>query len=216
MSVICRFTVIAIAMVLAHVYPVWAQDADPSLQARHRNNCRLAAQVLETGHPHTHRRWALGRIAGCAVEGPVVLASLWRGIPAGDEVAPLVRASLRLRDARLYQQLRETAIDRSRPGEVRAAAMLVLTRYTNRQNAVWLSDLVPPDSITRIRLVNASTIGFEQVQGSSPLNEPIAAPILALLDGIAAARATEDRVVWYAAAVLAKRLRQDIDSGSAY
>jgi hypothetical protein len=144
-----------------------------------------------------------------------VLASLWRTIPAGEEIPPLVRASLRLRDAVLYEQLRETAMDKSRPGEVRAAAMLVLARYTTPQNAVWLSDLVPPDSITRIRLINASTIGLAQVEGSSPLRTPIAVSVLSLLDGIANARATEDTVVWYAAAVLAMRLRRDIETGAA-
>jgi hypothetical protein len=94
--------------------------------------------------------------------------------------------------------------------------MLVLARYTNSGNAIWLSDLVPPDTVTRIRLVPSSGIGFGHIDGEVPLREPIAASVLVLLDEIASARQSEDKVVWYAAAVLAKRLRSDIAYGSAY
>ncbi|HEX8391287.1 MAG TPA: hypothetical protein VF665_02930 [Longimicrobium sp.] len=210
-SVLC-----VVALALAHVQPVASQQAGPVLTAEYRNDCRLAAQMLETGHPQPHRAWSLGIISGCGAEGPATLASVWRSITAGEEIGPLVRSSLRLRDARLYRQLRETAVDRSRPGAVRAAAMLVLARYTNSGNAIWLSDLVPPDTVTRIRLVPSSGIGLNQVEGASPLREPIAAPVLALLDEIASARGTEEKAVWYAAAVLAKRLRSDIANGAAH
>jgi hypothetical protein len=94
--------------------------------------------------------------------------------------------------------------------------MLVLARYTDPGNATWLTDLVPPDSITRIPSVGGSSTGFFPIDGEVPLHGPIADPVIALLDQIAAARASEERKVWYAAAVLAKRVREDVESGFAH
>ena len=128
----------------------------------------------------------------------------------------MVESSLQIRDARLYRQLRETAADRSRPAAVRAAAMLVLTRYANTRNALWLTALVPPDSIGEIPLIFGSGTPLRQATGEAPLTAPIAASILSLLDQISADRNRESRTVWYAAAVLAKRLRLDIANGEAY
>lgn len=195
--------------------PLHGQGGDTEIDVKRRNNCRLAAQVLRSGHPHPHWDWALRYIARCEGEGPAALASVWRTAPASGEMDRLVWSTLRLRDARLYQQLRETATDRSRPGPLRVAAMLVLTRYTDPRNAVWLTDLVPPDSITRIPLVGSSGTGYFPIEGDVPLTGPIAESVLALLDEVAAARDSEQEAVWYAAAVLGRRLRRDIEAGFA-
>ena len=48
------------------------------------------------------------------------------------------------------------------------------------------------------------------------MEDSVAVPVLALLDQLAAARDTEERAVWYAAAVLAKRIRRDIERGFAH
>jgi hypothetical protein len=205
-----------VAMMILLPSRLWGQGGEHQLAVKHRNDCRLAAQVLGTGHPAPHREWALRYIANCEGEGPAVLAALWRSAPNSGDVETLVRSSLRLRDARLYNQLRETAGDRSRPGPVRVGAMLVLARYTDPRNAIWLTDLVPPDSIRQIRLVPASSTGFHPLTGDVPLRGPIAPSVLTLLEGIAAARTSEPREVWYAAAVLAKRVRRDVDAGFAH
>lgn len=206
-----RFFFVALGSLFA--LPLAGQQADAAVAAKHRSNCRLAAQVLETGHPHPHRAWALRYIGECEAEGAIVLSRLWQTVAGGAEVEPLVWSSLRLRDARLYQRLRETATDRSRPAPMRIAAMLVLARYTDPENAIWLTDLLPPATVERIPLVGASSTGYNAVNGDVRLTQPIAPAILALLDGIAAARGTDDRTVWYAAAVLAKRVRWDMEAG---
>lgn len=195
--------------------PAAGQRDARDLQVKHRNDCRLAAQVLTTGHPHTKRAWALQQISGCEGEGPAALATVWQTLTDGSEIDALVTSSLRLKDVRLYQQLRATATDRSRPAAVRAAAMLVLTRYTDPHNAIWLTDLVPPDSIARIPLVGGSSTGYYPLDGEQPLSAPIAESVLALLQSIAAARTVEAPEVWYAAAVLARRLSTDIQYGRA-
>ncbi|HZG41742.1 MAG TPA: hypothetical protein VEY93_02185 [Longimicrobium sp.] len=197
--------------------PLHGQEGRTDIEVRFRNQCRLAAQVLDTGHPHPHREWALGYIGNCENEGPAVLASVWRTASVGGEdLTSVVWSSLRLRDARLFQQLRATATDRTRPVPMRVAAMLVLARYTDPRNAVWLTDLVPPDSIRRIPQVLSSGTGFYPIPGAVPMEESVAVPVLALLEQLAAARNTEERAVWYAAAVLAKRIRRDIERGFAH
>ena len=37
--------------------PLHGQEGRTDIEVRFRNQCRLAAQVLETGHPHPHREW---------------------------------------------------------------------------------------------------------------------------------------------------------------
>ncbi|HEX8391289.1 MAG TPA: hypothetical protein VF665_02940 [Longimicrobium sp.] len=208
--------VLIVLVVTAYPRPAHGQEGDSALLARFRNDCRLAEQILRTGHPDPHREWALAYISRCESAGPVTLAALWRDISAPDEIEPLVNSSLQIRDARLYQQLRRTAEDRARPADVRVAALLVLARNTDPRNAIWLSDLIPPDTIDWIPLKLGWGTGPRQLMGDAPLTEPIAASVLDLFEGIAANRDTEPTAVWYAAAVLAERLRRDIRRGFAH
>ncbi len=57
---------------------------------------------------------------------------------------------------------------------------------------------------------------MRQTRGDAPLTDPIAASVLSLFEQIAASRETEPVEVWYAAAVLAARLKRDIEAGFAY
>jgi hypothetical protein len=207
-----RFAGALALLVAGSAGPLVAQGQETAAAAHHRAECRLAAQVLRTGEPHTKRSWAVGYVANCSDEGPAVLAEQWRN-RGSEHLEELVRASGRIRDARLYGQLRQTAADRSQPAAVRAGAMLVLARYVDPGSAVWLTDLVPPDSIRRVPLIGASTTATGQLTGAQPLDAPVSAQVLALLESIAAARAEEPREVWYAAAVLARRVRSDINLG---
>ena len=206
----------AAALLVVSSLPLTAQGQDTALAARHRNECRLASQVLTTGHPDTHRDWALNFIGSCKSDGPAALAIQWTTAAArGAELEGLVRSSARLRDARLYRQLRETAQDISTPPAVRVGAMLVLSRYSDPNNAIWLTDLRPPSPILRIPLIGSSGVDNAQIDGDEHIG-PVASEVLALLDGIAAACHTESPDVWYAAAVLARRLRRDIEAGFAH
>lgn len=205
----------AAALLIASALPLTAQDVDPAVAARHRNSCRLASQVVTSGHPHTQREWAFRYIGNCGTEGPDALALQWRAFAdSGAELEQLVRSSARLRDARLYRQLRATAQDRLAPPEARVGAMLVLSRYTDPNNAIWLEALHPPTPITRIPLIGSSGVDYAQVDGDEHVG-PVASEVLTLFEEIAAARETESEEVWYAAAVLARRLRRDIEAGFA-
>jgi len=207
----------AAVIFLGAAAPLQGQENETSAAAKHRNDCRLAAQVMRTGEPPTKRDWAMGYISSCGNEGPLVLGEQWSTAAFDEQALPkLVRSSMRIRDARLFEQLRATVADRSRPAPARVGAMLVLHRYVDPGSALWLSDLVPPDSIRRIPLVGASSTATGQLTGAQPLTTPVAPAVLTLLESVAAARNDEPREVWYAAAVLARRVQADINLGRAH
>lgn len=72
-----------------------AQTVDRSAEVHHRNQCRRAAQVIESGHPANRRAWARRYISSCGDQGPVVLAAQWERVGSDSgEVAYLVLALL--------------------------------------------------------------------------------------------------------------------------
>ena len=184
-----------------------AQGTDHAADMRQRNNCRLAAQVLNSGHPQDREAWARAYIINCVDEGPAYFSAQWTTAPA-DTVAlrALIAGSTRVRDARVYARLRETAVDAARPDAVRVAAMIALARYVKRTIAIDLSELCVPDGpLTRIRYYGGSAVERAQVHGAQPLGD-VKTEVVSLLDRIAADRSGEPREVWYAAAVLSRRV----------
>jgi len=191
-----------------------AQDhgANP-LIVKHRNDCRLAAQVLTTGQPHTKRNWARGYIANCENEGVPAIVQEWRNVPSDTAaVVQLMRASTSIRDMRIYEQARSVAVDRSRSDVIRVGAMHVLDSYVNPQHAGWFMDRPPADGqVRRVYPANAYAMHAPFTNGPIPVIGSVREPVLQLLQQIAAAREVEPITVWYAAAALAKRLEYQRD-----
>ena len=197
-------------LLLVGAMPAGAQQSDHPAEVHHRNNCRLAAQVFETGHPHPRYAWAQEYIMNCKDEGPAYFAAQWATVQ-GDtsELRRILMGSTRIRDARVYASLRKTATDRSRPDAVRVAALIGLTEYVNPGISIDISELRPPEGeVERIRFYGGSAVDYVHVPGARPIG-PVADEVLPLLNRIAADRSGEPRQVWYAAAVLARRLQLD-------
>lgn len=201
---------LAAALLLVASAPAAGQASDEHHEVRRRNNCRLAGQVLETGHPHPRYEWARRVIVNCEDEGPAYFSTRWAAAPDDTtELRQMIAGSTRIRDARVYGRLREVAVDRSRPGAVRVAAMIALANYVDPAISIDLSELRPPDGeIARVRSRGGVSLHAVQVPGAQPLGL-VTPEVLALLNGIAADRTGEPREVWYAAAVLARRLELD-------
>lgn len=192
--------------------PLRAQDGqEHAAAAKRRNDCRLAGQVIATGHPQPKKEWAEVFMEVCPEEGPPIFARRWATV-AGDTaaVATLLHQSARLRDVRIYTQLRRTMLDPTRPPVVRVGAMLVLARYVDPYNAAWFNEVAPPaeGTIRHVRVPLGSALHSNSITGASPLPSTMLDEVVELLGQVAAARRTEPRTVWYAAAVLAKRLRR--------
>lgn len=192
-----------------------AQQDPEASRVQHRNNCRLAAQILTTGHPRNRRDWALDYAGNCANDAPAAIAKVWQEITGSDAgLDRLVVSSMYVRDRRIYDQVHATATDLDRPVNVRTAAMEVLVKYVDPESSIRPGELVPPDSIRNIRMVLGSTTRWVQMEGSEPVGNEIGPEVLSLLERLAADRTGQPRGVWYAAARLAPRVRWKLERQS--
>jgi hypothetical protein len=129
-------------LTVAALLPACATAQHPdSVQAR--NRCRLALQVVETGHPEPHTAWAYERVGLCGPEaGPAVAGALRRFRQNQDTtVLDLISTPARyLRDAQIFDAALEIAQDRtaSVPARVFAFRTLIqalvpgtMLRYSN-------------------------------------------------------------------------------------
>jgi hypothetical protein len=170
---------------------------------------------MKQGPTHPRHNWAVSYVEFCPDEGPRFYAGQWRAA-AADTAAleQLVFYSARIRDGRIYTATDDAARDGSRPVEVRLAAMLLLAKYVDPANGLSIASLTPPDSISHIPLRTGWRTDTWAADGAEPLG-PVAANVATLLRSIAANRTGEPRAVWYAAAVLARRVESDIAHGRA-
>jgi hypothetical protein len=181
-----------------------AQESDVPLAVQHRNNCRLAAQVMLTGDPAPKRAWADSYFPACGVYETPALLALWDRA-GGDEAAinQLVHVSGTLRDQRLFDALTALASDADRAPASRVGALAVLARYVRPSAAHNLATLrLPADSAARLRAtVIASTPHAHQDVGDVPLASAAVDRVPTLLSSLEASP-TEDAWVRYAARVL--------------
>lgn len=141
-----RLHVQGIALILtitAAITPGRSLEAQTERQDPHvRNDCRLAAQVLETGHPAPHYEWALEFIAKCEETGAPVLAALWRSAANTEHLNRLYVSSYLLRDARVTDAVTEVAQNRALPRLVRLNAIRVLAGHAVPEFLVTVPDLL--------------------------------------------------------------------------
>jgi hypothetical protein len=139
-----RRTLVPVCAILLSGAPLTAQ-AEPD-DVQHRNDCRLAAQVIRTGQPAPHTEWAYSYILRCGQEGAAVVAEQWRGQSSFDEQVlwRLMIAAGRLRTRAVYDAVREAAADQSASREVRIYALAMLYNYARPQLALIVQDLLHP------------------------------------------------------------------------
>jgi hypothetical protein len=83
----------------------------------HRNDCRLAHQVLTNGQPAVKRSWALAIVAGCGPLGGEALAHLLRehrfDTEQNPELERIVTSATKLTDRAIYEAAIAVAQDRT-------------------------------------------------------------------------------------------------------
>jgi hypothetical protein len=112
-----------------------AQGADPD-SVRHRNNCRLAQQVLETGQPAPKRQWAITYAAGCGSAGAQALAAAIRRERASTDVGALELLHMPaqgIRDRAIFEAALEVAADARASGAARAMSLGALVLYESAE-----------------------------------------------------------------------------------
>jgi hypothetical protein len=114
---------------------VHAQGADAD-SVRHRNNCHLAQQVLETGEPAPKRQWAITYATGCGNVGARALATAIRRERASTDVAALEVLHMPaqgFRDRAMFEAAAEVAADARASGAARAMSLGTLVLYESAE-----------------------------------------------------------------------------------
>lgn len=179
-----RTTLAAVALALAtavtHDQSLGAQTErqDPHL----RNDCRLAAQVLDTGHPDPHYEWALEFIAKCEETGGPVLAGLWRR-PSADsaDLNRLFLSSYRLRDSRITAAVIDAVSDPALPQLMRLNAIRVMAGHAAPEFLLSIADLLRQESDS-VRYLFPSVDHITVRNGGSPVGTSTIRTIVAALE----------------------------------
>jgi len=143
-----RVSVIALlAGAVLSAGPLSAQPGERE-DAHLRNDCRLAAQVLRTGHPAPRHAWALGAIRRCDISGPEVLAAVWRERVPSDtvELGELFAATRDFNDRRVVDAVADVARRTQAPETTRIYALALLFNYAAPGLYVDFHDLLHPGS----------------------------------------------------------------------
>jgi hypothetical protein len=125
------------ALVWPHVASVQliASNALPSIAqqdsiAQHRNDCRLAAQIITTGHPDPHRPWAFAEIGRCGSDGGVAIAEALRRLRdlsvTSHDSERLLNAARSFQDRTVYETALALADDQGATVFARVSALRVL------------------------------------------------------------------------------------------
>ncbi|HEY0018348.1 MAG TPA: hypothetical protein VGC13_18730 [Longimicrobium sp.] len=173
---------IAIAVALLVAVPLAAQGSERD-DVHVLDECRLAAQVIRTGHPAPRREWAYGFITRCREIGPAALASRWQET-ASDEptLQQLARATTRLRTREVFVAVSGAARSAEHSPLVRIYAMAMLYSFAEPGSSVWMRDLLQPRENRSVRIYQVSGDGDRP----NPLGD-VEAEVEALLAEIIAA-----------------------------
>ena len=102
---------------------------------KHVRNCRLAGQVIETGHPSPHKEWAWQYISFCEPERRVTAyKSAMLQARVSDDVAFISRALLPaagFRDGTLFEEVLSIAGDKTATVPSRVVAFMALASMRN-------------------------------------------------------------------------------------
>lgn len=139
-----RTSLVLIGITLLGAGSLHSQTARDS--AKHRNECRLARQVIETGHPAPHLRWSLGYIASCGAgaQASAVAHALRRLRTEADTAVlrPYWRVTQFLTDRTLFEVAEEIATDRTASVAARTFAILGLLNATRERSTAEYENLI--------------------------------------------------------------------------
>ncbi len=126
-TAIGRPTILAMLMVLSGTFA--HADGQESRDVHTRNDCRLAAQVIRTGHPAPHTERAYGAIQQCDETGVAVLVGQWRTVSDSLEVVYLAWASSRFPRRVVFDAISEVVLSSAASTEARLQGMSLLATF---------------------------------------------------------------------------------------
>lgn len=165
---------LAAITLLAVPHRVSAQ-ADPD-SVQHRNNCRLAAQVITTGHPAPRAQWAWTHMELCAPsERAAVYVEALSQIRRSTDVEQIKRAMVPVvwfRDGQLFRAALALAGDETASVPARVVAFMALARIRDPQASPAYERFTGGVEINGIPVGRCSARTghpIEPVQGHTPL-----------------------------------------------
>jgi hypothetical protein len=128
--------VVVLALTMAACGPTPGTSQVSPDSVKHRNDCRLAFQVVTDGQPANRRQWALGLLPTCGTVGGEAVSGVLRrsrgaAVPSPELEAAVMLASV-LHDARIFATAREIALDRGAGRVARIQALRVIYFQTGR------------------------------------------------------------------------------------
>jgi hypothetical protein len=135
-----QMRITTLAGVLLAFLPACAAAQTQADSVHIRNECRRAAQIVETGHPAPHSVWANERIIRCGSEGGLAIAAriqAHRQTADPAELDAITRSLRTFRDGTVFRTSLEIAGERSAsiPARVFAFRTLIFTLSPGR----WLT-----------------------------------------------------------------------------
>ena len=131
----CRSLIIAVAALLISAARRAGAQVDPD-SVHHRDNCRLAAQVLATGNPAPKTAWADDYILSCGADVGLALARYLGRLRTGQDTTtllPVLAQSSFVRDGTLFSGALAVARDPGASTPARVVALLTaLTQVAPR------------------------------------------------------------------------------------
>lgn len=113
------------AAVLISAVPLSTAAAQRNDVVKHRNECRLATQIIVTGHPAPHATWAARKVGSCGAEAGAAIATALRASRASRDLETLGRlseVSVVLRDGRMFDAALDIIGDAAASPEARVFA----------------------------------------------------------------------------------------------
>ena len=154
-----------------------AQSSSLNDNIRPRHGCRLAAQVIQKGHPAPKMEWAYDIIHVCSEAG-AALASSWLQTLTGEDLANRGHRSAEVGDGRVMRAALAVATSDVRSSEERRSALDVVTMIYTAGSTI--SNIWNTPAANRVGL--SRYFDFSQVQGTEPVTAADRANVLGALD----------------------------------
>jgi hypothetical protein len=122
-------------------------QANPD-SVKHRNDCRLATQVLTTGHPAAKYQWALDKSWTCPEAAPAIAQRLESHATSRDTAAlnALTAPTMYLRDGRIFAVALRIAGSKAASPEARVFAVRTLIYALRPDGQITYAALITPDA----------------------------------------------------------------------
>jgi hypothetical protein len=135
----------ALALLILAPLPA-ASQADPGV-VQHRNDCRLAEQILTQGQPAGKRSWALEIIGSCP-EAEALLVSLWSALPVDEqETEALYHLSVQAKTPAAFYEGLTAARNPGAPALVRLAGLGTAVTYVHPDVILYLAERRPLEGL---------------------------------------------------------------------